>query len=203
MRFIYPLIIVLSMTLAGQAQSKLFLSTQAGASLSHSEIDTRTAFQGQIGFEYMPSKIVGIEASFRTGNLTGADGNYPDRFNFNNRFNLIALQGNLYLHELLSKDHDSGIELFATAGVGYLLSTVKEANSPLSGPATFNYEGGDIVFPAGAGLDFSVTEKTRFCLSLQYNFTLSDELNGYNPNSPSNDDNDSFTFITVGFKFGL
>lgn len=203
MRLIYPLILVLSMTIAGHAQSKLFLSTQAGASLSHSEIDTRTAFQGQLGFEYMASKIVGIEASFRTGNLTGADGNFPERFNFNNRFNLLALQGNLYLHELLSKDHNSGIEIFATAGVGYLLSTVKEANSPQGSPATFNYDGGDIVFPVGAGLDFGVTEKTRFCLSLQYNFTLSDELNGYNPATPSNDDNDTFTFVTVGFKFGL
>lgn len=202
MRTIYTLLALL-ITTTGFAQSKVFLSFQGGGAFSHMEYDSKSAFHGSLGVEFKPMQLFSAELAFHTGNLAGQEGSFPNQFEFNNRFNLIALRGNLFLHELIDKGHNSGVEVFASAGVGYLMSNVKESVTPPNAPASSLYEGGDIVFPLGGGLDFEVTERTRFCLSILYHLALTDDLNGYAPDVTGNDANDSFTLLNVGFKFGL
>lgn len=185
------------------AQSDFFLGFQGGPVIGHTDIPTTSAYHGGITVGFQPAKVVAIEAQFTTGNLRGQENLAVSPLRFNNRFNLITLRGNLFLDQLIEKDHGTGIHVFASAGAGLLLSQVKEVNTPPDGPAGELYEGSDLVIPAGLGLQFEVTPTTHFQCSWLYHVTLSDEINGYNPQVAGNSANDHFSLVSLGFRFFL
>ncbi|UKJ07661.1 hypothetical protein [Solitalea lacus] len=164
-------------------------------------------------FQYNTTPYSFLSADMQGGKLqAGIEGNLRK---FSNSYFSGSVIYNVGLGDLLYTSANTWYrrinDLYFGAGVGAIKSNVKEVQpfnyTTPNGTFTegYNYKGTDIYFPLQVGVNIKYRTKTNdvpFAINLQYqfNFTLTDLLDGYE-GSPNNSKKDMYSTFWLGIKY--
>jgi OOP family OmpA-OmpF porin len=166
-----------------------------------------------LNVKYSLSHSVGLRASFALGSLVGdrSETDYNKSYSFENNFSAIDLSAVFTLGNISFLRPVRNLQYFATVGIG---SINNDAEGTFSDPADIpsppnntddnKYTESSLFIPIGLGLRYNLNENFDIGLNSQFNFTSSDDIDGFNYNLGANKSSDYFvtTGISVSYKFG-
>jgi OOP family OmpA-OmpF porin len=148
-----------------------------------------------LNVKYSLSHTVGLRASFALGSLVGdrSDNIKFDNLNsysFENNFSAIDLSAVFTLGNISFLRPVRNLQYFATVGIG---SINNDAEGTFSDPADIpsppnntddnKYTESSLFIPIGLGLSYNLNENFDIGLNSQFNFTSSDDIDGFNYNA--------------------
>lgn len=200
-------------TESAKAQSSNSVGIFGGITSSHTDAtpDKTAEFYGITG-QYDPVRFAGLKLTLGSGTLTGGEGNSTD-MHYTNKF----LQADLIVKFMPVRIFENSLSrfpayhyvsnLYIGGGVGMLRSNTKinYLNSSL-----FNwqgdYMGSDIIFPIEAGIEipiYSVLKESGVSINLGYrtHYMRTDQMDGYDPNVPTNKQKDIYNAFILGINY--
>ena len=195
------------------AQSSTSVGIFGGITSSHTDATPdKTAEIYGITAQYDPIRFAGLKLTLAKGTLTAGEGNSTD-MHYTNKF----LQADLMLKFMPIRIFESNLSkypayhyvsnIYVAGGAGIMRSNT-EINYLSSNVFHFqgNYQGTDVLFPVEAGIEIPIypaSKKGGVSLNLGYRtlYFLTDKMDGYDPNLPSNKSKDRYNAFIAGLNY--
>jgi hypothetical protein len=163
-------------------------------------------------FTYNPSPFTNLVFEAQMGKLRSGDANSADGLYSNNDFTSFIIRAQLQLGEIMDYSRSpfkNGLKnIYLSSGFGLVVSRITQINRTSLSDPTLTIPGVDRsnepFIPFAVGYEFKIFNKyqqpsVRIDLGYQYNFVLSDNLDGFTSGSHF----DAYTQIYIGIKFAV